>query len=78
MAAQHRIRVIDKDGFQVGWVLARVGLKTYNGEVTRWTEKSFWTMTQHGERLWRGSDHQPCVYRSYVRASELLPLEETR
>ncbi|AFU88595.1 hypothetical protein CcrSwift_gp277 [Caulobacter phage CcrSwift] len=69
-----RIRVIDRDGFMQGWVDARVGLPTYSGPVTRWTEKgSFWTTGSDGEeRLWKAGNHQPCVYKSKLRKSDII------
>uniref|UniRef100_A0AB74UMW4 Uncharacterized protein n=1 Tax=Caulobacter phage BL57 TaxID=3348355 RepID=A0AB74UMW4_9VIRU len=69
-----RIRVIDRDGFTQGWVDVREGLPTYRGPVTRWTAKgSFYTLNAEGhERLWKVNCHQPSVYKSKLRKSDII------
>jgi hypothetical protein len=41
-ANQLMLKVIDREGFVLGFIAARVGLKTYYGEVTRVSDKSVW------------------------------------
>lgn len=69
-----RIRVINRDGTQVGWVDARKDLQTYSGPVVRWTEKgSFATLNDQGfEQMWKAGNHQPCVYKSRLRKSDTI------
>lgn len=71
------LKVIDREGFLVGMVHARVGLETYNGPVTRWNDKgSFWTMGEYGEQTYRIGDHQPCVYKSKVKNIDVFVTAE--
>jgi hypothetical protein len=63
------LAVIDKDGFVKGWVEVRKGLRTDLGDVSRWTEKSVWTIGKNLEHevLHRKYDgRMPCVYVSYA------------
>lgn len=68
-----RLRVIDKDSIVVGTILCRVGLLTYAGPVSRFTEHTVWTVAKSGvEQRFRQCDgRMPGVYRSRARASEV-------
>jgi hypothetical protein len=67
------LNVIDREGIVLGFIPARVGLKTYSGEVTRISEKSVWCQGKSGAvQMYRESDGRlPCVYKSYAPKAEV-------
>lgn len=67
------LKVIDREGFVLGHVPARVGMMTYAGEITRFTSKSIWCLGSNGiVSMYREYDGRlPGVYRSRVRKSEV-------
>ena len=73
-----RIKVINKDSVVIGHVLARIGLLTYAGPITRFTEKSVWCRSKDGaEHCYRLHDGRvPATYRHRVRASEFISLQD--
>lgn len=69
------LHVIDKDGMPVGRIMARVGLKTYSGTITRLTPEGIEIRTKDGYlRVIRAYDHLPAIYRSYAPKGEVLPI----
>lgn len=68
------LKVIDRDGFVLGKIPARVGLKTYHGEVIRLTPKGVWCRDDEGhEQLYRECDGRlPCIYKSYAPKDEVI------
>jgi len=69
-----RLHVIDKDGNVLGYTACAVGLKTYAGPVTRFTDKTVWTEGKSGAELKhrKYDGNMPCVYRSHVRAADVV------
>jgi hypothetical protein len=66
------INVIDKDGFTVGRITARIGLKTYAGEIVRLTPKGFVVRTDTGaERVFHQNIRMPSIYKSYAPKGEV-------
>lgn len=66
-----KLWVIRKDGTTVRKIEARVGLKTYCGEIIRISQSSVWTQRKDGsEWLHRTYDGRlPCIYQSYAPAA---------
>ncbi len=65
-----RLHVIDRDGFTVGHMPVKIGINTREGRVTRFTEKTVWTLSKDGiEKMHRAYDGcLPVVYRSNAPA----------
>lgn len=74
--AELLLHVLNKDNITVAYVKPRVGLRTYAGKITRWTDKSIWVINSDGNEVcWRKSDGRlPGVYRSRARKSELIAI----
>jgi hypothetical protein len=69
------LHVIDKQGFPVGRIMARVGLKTYSGVITRLTPKGIEVTPEGGyPRVIRAHCNLPSIYKSYAPRREVLPL----
>lgn len=69
-----KLRVINKDSCVVGYVEARIGLRTYAGAIVRFTDKTIWCVSRDGiEQRYSRNNHMPAVYRSRVRKSEFIP-----
>lgn len=68
-----RLRVINKEGVVLGTIACRVGLRTYYGPVTRFTDKTVWTRGKSGvEQKFRKFDgNMPCVYKHCARAADV-------
>lgn len=73
-----KLKVIDREGFVLGFIDARVGLKTYSGEVTRVSDKSVWCKGSNGiVQMYREHDGRlPCVYKSYAPKAEVTWIEK--
>lgn len=68
-----RICVIDKDHNILGTTPARIGLRTYYGPITRFTDKTIWVQSRSGiESRHRVFDGRlPSVYKSRVAAKDV-------
>lgn len=68
-----RLHVIDRDGFVLGSLVCKVGIRTRAGVITRMTGKTVWTQGKSGsEEKHRVYDGRlPSVYRSHVGTSEV-------
>lgn len=73
-----RINVLDGDSIVIGHLPARVGLRTYRGKITRFTEKTVWVETKDGrEVMCRAYDGGfPATYRQFVRKDEVTWLNK--
>ncbi len=62
------LHVLNKDNEPVGRVKVALGVKTYAGEIVRFTEHSIWTCKDGGpQRMHRRHDGRlPGVYQSYA------------
>lgn len=57
-----RIKVLRKDDVVIGTVAARIGLRTYYGKITKYTEKSIWVETKSKNVvMYRMMDNPPGV-----------------
>ena len=73
-----QLKIIDREGFVLGVIPARVGLKTYYGVVTRVSDKSVWCKGSNGiVQMYREHDGRlPCVYKSYAPKTEVTWFEK--
>ena len=67
-----KLHVINRDGFTLGYAPVKVGMKTREGVVTRFTDKTVWTCMDGKERMHRAYDGcLPVVYKSNAAASDV-------
>ena len=67
-----KLHVIDRDGFTVGHVPVRIGLNTRDGKVSRFTDKTVWTVKDGAEKMHRAYDGcLPVLYQSYAPAADV-------
>nr|WP_250808508.1 hypothetical protein [Neorhizobium tomejilense] len=73
------LNVTDKESLIIGKVPVREGLRTSSGKVTRFTEKTVWTVGRSGfETMHRKTDGPlPSVPRGYA-GKDFVPFEPTK